>query len=700
MQLVQGDTLDRVIPERGLPVERLLEIGVGVADGLRAAHERGVIHRDIKPANLMLDAEGRVKILDFGLAKLRATDGGSDPARLPTAMSRQGQLLGTIPYMSPEQVQGDTIDHRSDLFSFGVVLYEMIAGRPPFRGGSPAAIAGALMRDAPAPVTELRRDLPGELVRLLNRCLEKEREARVQTAAEVRDILRDVQSRPLRGRLTGMRSGASRWGRRAIPGALAAAALVATLVTLWGTLTPQPAPERAAGGTGWKASVAVLPFVNLSGDAGQEYFCDGLTEELIAKLSRIQELKVVARTSAFAFKGQGVDVREVGRRLGVGHVLEGSVRKSGSRLRVSTQLVSVDDGYQLWSETYDRDLDDILAVQDGIARAVASTLQLTLLGEEEPILAAASTEAYNAFLMGRFLYGQQDRESLERAAGYFEEATRLDPGLARAWAGLGAALAYQAATGYVDPEVGFEEAKTAVGRALAVDPDLAHAHRVLGWIQMTYDWDWTAAEASYQRATALEPARGHVERAQLAVAQGRFDVARDLARRAVELDPVSTQPYSTLGLACWYGGREEEALAAYGKILELNPGSQTARGLMAAVYLTQSRPEEARALLSLVTDSFWRLPGMAMALHALGRRAESDEALSELIAEFHAGGAYNVAQVHAYRGEADPAFEWLERARAQHDGGMFLVRVDPLLEGLRDDPRFEALLTRMCLPPG
>jgi TolB-like protein/lipoprotein NlpI len=443
--------------------------------------------------------------------------------------------------------------------------------------------------------------------------------------------------------------------------------------------------------------VVVLPFVNMSGDPAQEYFCDGLTEELIGRLTRIPELKVVARTSAFAFKGQGVDVRQVGQRLRVEHVLEGSVRKSGSQVRVSAQLVGVGDGYHRWSETYDRNLDDILAVQDEIARSVVTTLQLTLVGEGEPGLGTTSTAAYNAFLMGRYLYGQQNRESLEKSIGYFEEATRHDPAFARAWAGLGATLAYQAGSGYVSPEERFEQARAAVGRALAMNPDLAFAHRVMGWIEMAHDWNWAAAEASYRRAMALEPGRGHLESAQLATALGRFDAAVALARRAAELDPISVQVHSTLGLACWYGGRVEEALAAYRKVLELNPGSQAIRGVLGSVYLAQSRPDLAETELSQLTDAYWRLPGMAMVHYSHGRRDESDRALSEFIEKYQAGGAYNVAQVYAFRGEADEAFHWLERAYDQHDGGMFLVKVDPLLENLRTDSRFEALLRKLHL---
>ncbi len=448
----------------------------------------------------------------------------------------------------------------------------------------------------------------------------------------------------------------------------------------------------------WKNSVAVLPFVNMSGDENQEYFCDGLTEEMITKLSQIRDLKVPARTSAFIFKGERADIQEVGQRLRVDNVLEGSVRKSGSRIRISAQLINVADGYHLWSETYERDLNDIFAVQDEIARAVARTLQVTILGKEETILETRSIEAYNSFLMGRYFYGRQSRESLEKAVSYFEQAITLDPGYARAWTGLGATFAFQAGTGYVPPQKGYARARAAVKKALALNENLAYAHAVVGWIQMSSDWDWAGADASYQKALSLEPRRGLGEAAQLSIALGHFDRGLALAYRTVELDPISAQALSTLGFAFWYGGRLDEAIAAYRKILELIPEYPAIHGLIGLVYLTQSRPQAALAELELVKDPYWRLPGLAMTYHSLGRKTESDTALAEFIEKYQDVGAYNIAQVYAFRREADLAFQWLERACIQHDGGMFLVMVDPLLQNLKAESRYKGLLKKMRLP--
>ncbi len=448
----------------------------------------------------------------------------------------------------------------------------------------------------------------------------------------------------------------------------------------------------------WKNSVAVLPFVNMSGDEEQEYFCDGLAEELITKLSQIRELKVPARTSAFFFKGEKVDIREVGQKLRVGNVLEGSVRKDKTWIRISTQLINVSTGYHIWSETYDRDLVDIFAVQDEIAHSVAEVLQVTLLGKKEDSSETRNIEAYNSFLMGRYFYGRQTRASLEKAVSYFEKAGKLDPEYARAWTGLASAHAFQASTGYVLPKEGYAQARTAVEKALALDRNLSYAHAVKGWIQMSGDWDWGGADASYQKAISLEPRRGLVEAAQLAVALGRFEQGLDLARRAAELDPISAQAFATLGMAFWYAGRLDEAINAYRKILELIPEYPEIHGLIGLVHLTESNPQEALSELKLVKDPYWRLPGLAMAYHFLGRKAESEASLAEFVENYQAVGAYNIAQVYAFCGKADQALYWLERAYDQHDGGMFLVMVDPFLRNLKNDSRYKKLLRKMRLP--
>ncbi len=451
------------------------------------------------------------------------------------------------------------------------------------------------------------------------------------------------------------------------------------------------------GETIWKNSVAVLPFVDLSSEKNQEYFSDGLTEELINDLSKIQELRVAGRTSSFQFKGRNEDLREVCQKLNVAAILEGSVRKSSDRVRITAQLINGTDGFHLWSETYDREMDDIFEVQEEIALEVASALKVTLLDERRFFVQTNNTEAYNAFLLGRYFYARQTRESLEKSIEYFEQAIEIDPSYARAWAGMAATRAFQAGNGYVPPEESYKKAKKAVQKALALDKNLGYAYAVLGWIQMSHDWDWTRADASFQKAMSLDPGRGRLEAAQLAVAMGRFEEAISLARQTMELDPISVQVLSTLGLATWYGGRPDEAIAAYRKVLEIIPEYPVMHGLLGLIYITQSKLGEAVAELEQTTDPFWRLPGLAMALYSLGRKAESDAALAEFIENYQAGGAYNVAQVYAFRGEADLVFKWLDRAYVQHDGGLFLMNVDPFLKSLKGDPRSRSMLKKMRL---
>jgi len=458
--------------------------------------------------------------------------------------------------------------------------------------------------------------------------------------------------------------------------------------------------EAALADPGWRNSVAVLPFVNISADKEQDYFCDGLTEEMITRLSQIRELKVTARTSAFAFKGDNRDVREIGRELGVEKVLEGSVRRDASRVRVTAQLINVADGFHIWSDIYDRELGEVLIVQDEIAGDVAKALKMTILGTSSPLAQTDSLEAYNEFLLGQHYYATPNKENLEEAIAHYRKAVDLDPGYARAWAGLSAALAFRANVGFAPTDTGYAEATRAVKRALELDEKLAYGHVVLGWIRMTFDWDWRAAEAAFAKALRLDPAKGYFGAAQLALVLGRFDRALALSRRAAELDPHNTSALMNLGLTAFYAGRLDEAVEAFQGMHDLSPDRGNVHALLAQVYLAQSLPEAARAALEEEKDPFFRLPVEAMIQHALGRENESYEALGRFIEAYKQGNAYQIAQVHAYRGEANKALEWLEIAFKDRDGGLYLTMVDPYFRSLRPDPRFAAFLRKLGFPAG
>jgi TolB-like protein/Flp pilus assembly protein TadD len=455
-------------------------------------------------------------------------------------------------------------------------------------------------------------------------------------------------------------------------------------------------------------SIAVLPFVNRSHDEEDEYFSDGLADELLNVLAKIRGLRVAARTSAFQFKGKSDDIAVIGHKLNVATVLEGSVRKAGNRMRISVQLVKVADGYHLWSETYDRTLEDIFAVQDDIAQSVVKELRSTLLGGAADATAqvaaavrgrADNPEAHRLYLQGRFFLERVTEADVARAVEYLDQATALDPEFALGWAGLARACHLQAAWGWAPFAAGFERAREAAQRALALAPDLAEAHVCLGLVFERGDWDLQAADAEYRRAFELAP--GNVDvlkaRAGLAGILGRHDEAIELLQKAAALDPLGTSTLRALGGNYSSVGRFDDAETMLRAALDLNPKAGVVHSALSDLRLKQGRPEEALAEASLEPHPVLRLADTALARHALGQAAESDAALSELIADHAEIAAYDIAQVCAVRGEADRAFEWLERGYAQRDSGMPLVANDRLLAPLHDDPRWRPLLQKVGL---
>lgn len=462
-------------------------------------------------------------------------------------------------------------------------------------------------------------------------------------------------------------------------------------------------PGRIFGASGASAiqSIAVLPLQNLSNDSAQEYFSDGMTDALITDLAQIGSLKVISRTSSMQYKQTKKSLSEIARELNVDGIVEGTVQRSGDRVRITAQLIKSADGFHLWSETYDRELKDIFAVQDEIARSVAGSLKVTLQGAATaaPSAQAKNADAYNAYLQGRYFL-RRPKENLEKSVGYYEQAIKLDPGYALAWADLARACSLQADSGYVPIEEGYRRAREAAERALALNPKLAEANAAMGIIKMAYDWDWVGADASFQRALALQPGNATVVRAasDLAANLGRLEEALTLNRRAVELDPLNTSSHYYLGLHAYFAGRLEEAITAFKKALELTPDRPLVHELFGLVHLAQAHPQEALAEMEREPETIWHVHGLALAYHALGRKKESEAALADLIAKRHADAAYQIAEVYAYRGEADRAFEWLERAYSQRDGGLPRLKIDPLLKNIEHDPRYAAFLKKMRLP--
>jgi TolB-like protein/class 3 adenylate cyclase/Tfp pilus assembly protein PilF len=461
-------------------------------------------------------------------------------------------------------------------------------------------------------------------------------------------------------------------------------------------------------------SIAVLPFANRSHDEEDEYFSDGLADELLNVLAKIRSLRVAARSSAFTFKGKGATVAEVGRALNVATVLEGTVRKDGNRIRISVQLVKVADGYHLWSETYDRTLEDIFAVQDDIAQSVVKELRSALMGDAVDAKAATEVnaqmaaairgratdpEVHRLYLHARYLIGRLTRDDATKGISYLKRALERDPTFALAWAELGEAYAAEANSGWAPVVEGYRRAREAVAHALSLAPDLAEAHAELGWIQMSHDWDWRGAEASYHRALELAPGDATVLRraAMLALNLGRVDEAIGLYRRAVEQDPLSAAAYANFGDAISAAGSLGEAELEYRKALELAPHRAVTQAYLALNLWAQGRDEAALAEALEAADEFWQMYALAIIHHGAGRRNEADAALRELIAKYAESAAYQIAEVHAARGETDHAFEWLERAHTQRDLGLSQMKTRPLLHSLHGDSRWAAFLDKMGL---
>lgn len=693
MEYIPGTTLNEKLAQTSLPEKQVLALGAQLAEGLSAAHEHSVIHRDLKPGNLRLTTDSRLKILDFGLAKLRASAAASLPSE---TISETHAIAGTLPYMAPEQVLGGEIDARADIHAAGAVLYEMATGHRAFPAVERAQLINAVLQSSPLPPASLNPKLSTELSRIIAKCLEKEPEDRYQSARELAVDLRRLTREKDAEHST---KDHPRVSRLTIPGrrkalllgaaAVAVMLLVATFILL--------RMRKGSGTAHIEPSIAVLPFVDLSPEKNQEYFSDGLAEELLNSLAKIQGLQVAARTSSFQFKGRNEDLRVVGQKLNVASVLEGSVRKQGQRVRITAQLIQTSDGFHLWSETYDRDLTDIFAVQEEIARAVASSLSVTLLGGKTPSPRATSIDAYNAYLQGRYFSARGGRENTQKAVAFLEQSIHLDPNYAPAWAALSVAHSVQAGN-YGEGE-GYGKARQEAERALALDPGLAAAYAAMGDIQLYVDWDWPGADASFQRALALEPKSvgALLSAGELAADLNRFDEALNLSRRAVELDPLHGAPHHAVAFDAWWAGRLDESEAAVHKAMTVNPDFPFLHTVLCRVLLDRSRPQEALAEADREQHPAFRLQGFALAQHALGNKQESDRALTELTAEYAADVAFQIAEVYAFRGELDSAMAWLERAYQQRDPGLVEMKGDPLLKNLQHDQRYTAFLKKMRL---
>jgi serine/threonine protein kinase len=688
LEYIAGGTLKSKLKklkseDKEFTIAEVIDDGIQIADGLAHAHRQQIVHRDIKSDNVMLTGEGKVKITDFGLAKLRGT----------TQLTKTGSTIGTLAYMAPEQLRGEDIDHRADLFSLGVVLYEMTTLRLPFRGEHEAALTYSIANEEPAPVKSLRQNIPPALEQVIAKCLHKDRTQRYQKADEIVADLRALQSET-----TGTVKTVIVKERSKLPWILAAAAVLVIAAGLY-LFMPGAHPTGANSKT-----IAVLPFANMSSDQKEdEYFSDGINEDILTQLAKIADLKVISRTSVIQYKGTKKTIREIGKELNAGVVLEGSVRRAGNQVRITAQLIDANTDEHLWADNYDREFKEVFTIQSEIAQKIASSLQAKLTTAEQARIANPATtkpEAYNAFLLGKSFFNMRGKENLEKAIHYFEQALSIDPGYAPAWADLAMVHASQADIGYILTDEGYRKARQEAEKALQLDPNLATAHSRMGLIQTNYDWDWSAADASFKRALELEPGNlsAIVNYSNLASTLGRFDEAMRLTRRAIELDPVRAVFYSNLGIYAFYAGQLDESEAAYKKSIEWNPKYSLVHFNLGLVYLEKGKPDSALLEMKMETEPSWQRHGFALVYHALGKKKEANNALDSDIKEFGDIGAYQIAEIYAYRGEADKSFEWLERAYKQRDGGLCGMKGDPLLRNIEKDPRYAVFMKKMKLP--
>jgi serine/threonine protein kinase/Tfp pilus assembly protein PilF len=707
MEYVDGKDLKSMIRMMGqLSSGKTISIAKQVCDGLAEAHRLGVVHRDLKPQNIMVDEEGNARIMDFGIARSIKEKG----------ITAAGVMIGTPEYMSPEQVEGKEVDQRSDIYSLGVILYEMVTGRVPFEGDTPFTIGVKHKSEEPKDPKELNTQLPEDLNLVILRCLEKDKEKRYQSAGEVRaELMKIEEGIPSTERVVPKKKPTTAKDitvtfslRKFLIPALVIIAVVIAAVVIWKRLPRKEAVPLPPS----KPSVAVLPFEDLSPEKDQESFCDGLVNSIINALSNIDDLSVRARGSSFLFKDKQRNLQEIAEKLNVETVLEGSVQKMGERLRITAQLVNTADESVLWSEIYNRGQGDVFAIQDEITLAVADKLRIELLGEEKTKLIKRYTEdieAFNLYSKGLFYLNKRTGENLKKAIQYFEKAVEKDSGYALAYARL--SESQNLITDYISfppKEVYLQglKARESALKALEIDNTLAEAYTSLGSIKWKYDWDWDGAEQELLRAIELNPgnANAHFVYAYLLMLMARFEEAITEMKLALELDPLSLIINRNLGQLFYRARQYDKAIEALQKTLQMDPDFSVTHFYLGSTYLQKSFYKEALAEFQKEKDISKRQAldpeAMIIATNALmGEREEALQILNDFmeISKDAYVSPYFFAYIHVALGEKDSTFEWLEKAYNERDIYMRWLKVDPLFDSIRSDPRFKALLKKMNL---
>ena len=657
MELVEGESLKGQIAGGPLPLGEAIDFARQIAAGLEKAHEQGIVHRDIKPANIIITPKGGVKIMDFGLAKLHGH----------TMLTKEGTTLGTISYMSPEQARGEQADQRSDIWSLGVVLFEMLAGQLPFKGDYEQAVVYLILNEEPEPLSKLRSDLPSKLERIVKKTLTKSENERYDNVGV---LIKDLK---------------------------------ALKELLDSNMPLEKASDKAS-----KPSIAVLPFRDMSPQKDQEYFCEGIAEELINALVKLEGLRVVARTSAFQFKDRHSDIQKIGEQLNVRTVLEGSIRKSGNRLRITAQLISVEDGFHIWSEKYDRDLDDIFAIQDEISLNIVTKLKVRLMAEERRELVKRHTvdqEAHNLYLKGLYFWNRRLEGGMKKAMEFFQQAIQKDPDYALAHVGIADVYNITGFFGFLSPAEVFPKAKAAAEKALAIDNTLGEAHASLAWATTCYDWNWSSAEKLYIRAIELNPqyATAHEWYAIYLWAMGRFDEAIAEAERARELDPLSLIINTVVGIAYYIARRYDESIANHKKALEMDPNFLLANTYITMPYVDVGKYDDAvdimRKAEPLAAEHAYSLGYFG---GAYGRAGLKDDALRILarldeLARRRYVSTFHRAVVLVGMGEFDEALDDMEKSIEDRSPVNIFSKTFPFFDCLRSNMRFQSLIEKIGL---